>query len=186
MQTFAELCHARGYIFISAGYSFLPKHTAFDILKDAEALLNSLTCSDGLASVLPDEYSVNPAKIAIVGSSAGGYVAQLVALQAKQHKIAALGLLWPMGGRMLNDAWLNSHIPDWFTRYGQSTTDRPDPLIEWFGSGTYLDYLTGKQGLSNTLRDLKEQQRLEAIPKEMRILFPEIRQAELPPSFLIQ
>lgn len=83
--------HSRGFAFASAGYSFLPKYTAFDVCEDAMTLIKTLVSSE-LQEKLPAGISIDAKRICLVGSSAGGYVAKQAALLG-EPKPAALGLV---------------------------------------------------------------------------------------------
>lgn len=89
---------AKGYAFISAGYSFLPQSTAFDMIDDVKALFSYIVAPDGLPFVLPLQNSISTSQIAVFGQSAGGYLARLAAVHA-EPKPCALGIMWGMVGR---------------------------------------------------------------------------------------
>ena len=93
-----------------------------------------------------------------------------------------------MGGNFfLDDAWLHPRMPAFFTRY-----DRPpglpgsDLLVDWFQDGSYLDHFTGQKGIADMLRALPEEERVNSLPEDLKVLFPELKAKEFPPSFLIQ
>lgn len=87
---------------------------------------------------------------------------------------------------MLTDDWLRPHLPAFFEGYERPPgSSGPDYLVEWFQDGSYLDHFTGRE-IAEELRRTPEEQRADVLAPELRMLFPEFRTVDLPPTFLIQ
>lgn len=86
-----------GIAFISADYRLLGPTTGHDVLEDVKDAFEFV--AHKLNAQL-DAFQVDPAAIAVSGSSAGGLCALLAAAQATPKPVATLGI-YPIGGNLL-------------------------------------------------------------------------------------
>ncbi|KAH9835055.1 Alpha/Beta hydrolase protein [Rhodofomes roseus] len=92
-----ESTHQKGMIFLSADHRLIYPSTGFDIIEDMRALFAFLSDPSFSTAYLPDGISLDPTRLAVMGSSGGGYAAMAAALYA-QPKPRAVYLLYAMGG----------------------------------------------------------------------------------------
>ncbi|KAJ7701466.1 Alpha/Beta hydrolase protein [Mycena rosella] len=88
-----------GYVFISADYRLIPSVTLHDIIEDIQDAFSFLR-QDGLCFKTADgdvPFGVDPASIAVAGSSAGGLCAYMAALHVSPKPKAVLAL-YAVGG----------------------------------------------------------------------------------------
>lgn len=86
-----------GIAFISADYRLLGPTTGHDILEDIKDAFEFV--AHKLNAQL-DGFQVNPAAIAVSGSSAGGLCAFLATTQVNPKPVATLAI-YPMGGNLI-------------------------------------------------------------------------------------
>lgn len=99
-----------GVAFISADYRLMPPSNGHDIVSDIVSLFEFLRTS--LNPRLQDETSllrIDPTRIAVAGSSAGGLCAYLAAAHAAPKPAAVLSL-YGLGGSFMVRHWTSSHI----------------------------------------------------------------------------
>ncbi|EIN12187.1 alpha/beta-hydrolase [Punctularia strigosozonata HHB-11173 SS5] len=131
--------------------------------------------SGQLALHLPSGASPDPSRLFVSGDSgAGGYMSRVYALHASSKPKAVLSL-FGIGDALLTDHW----VP--YSEDGRAS------LATWvIQEGLYLDYLTGKKGLSAELATYStEEERAAALPAAERAVFPELRAEELLPTFFV-
>lgn len=85
-----------GFIFISADYQLLPPATGHDIVKDLQDLFTFITETE-LSDASQNRYRVDPERIAVSGSSAGGLCTYLAAMHCSPRPKALISL-YGMGG----------------------------------------------------------------------------------------
>lgn len=98
----------RNVIFISADYRLLLPATSHDEIDDVKALFHFL--STDISKDLPTGISLDSSRLAVAGTSAGGYIGRLAALYAEPRPRALLSL-YGMGGDFLHDHWLKDGKP---------------------------------------------------------------------------
>ncbi|KAF7978042.1 hypothetical protein HWV62_1659 [Athelia sp. TMB] len=206
-----DMALANGIAFVSADYRLLYPSTGLTQLVDVCTLFKFLARTDSLN--LPGGVSIDPARIAVAGVSAGAYLARLAALHANPRPCAVLSL-WGMGGDWLLDHFLAvKTTPPPFKWAGPDAPADPpcgDEVAEdravldavsrtwtdelgrvglyplWWARGNFLDHLTGLHGLSASLRVRAPADRESAIPVHLRILFPQLLiSADFPPTMLV-
>lgn len=101
---------AAGFAFISADYRLMPPATGHEIIHDIQDLFSFLASEEnkGLNHLLDESatlegftpFHVDPHKIAVAGSSAGGQCAYYAAMHATPKPKALLGF-YAMGGEYL-------------------------------------------------------------------------------------
>ncbi|KAF7968617.1 hypothetical protein HWV62_30009 [Athelia sp. TMB] len=205
-----DMCHKEGFAFISADYRLLFPGSGFDQIADVQALFAFL--ANGVNAHLPAGNTIDAARLAVAGVSAGGHIARLAALYASPKPVA-LASFFGMGGDYMTDhivaikdtalpfSWAPiseeavarlgnpapiAENPIWFSAQGlQDELGRTALLPWWWKNGSFLDHLVGEDGWSARLRDLPYEQREAAIPADVAAPFPQLHiDKDFPPSFI--
>ncbi|KAF7968452.1 hypothetical protein HWV62_30531 [Athelia sp. TMB] len=119
------MCDAKEILFISADYRLLYPGTGFDEVEDVKALFQFL--STDVNSYLPEDFHINPSRIAVAGGSAGGYISRLASLHAKPRPVAMLNF-FGMGGDFLTDYILSLKTPETISKFHWTTPSDADIL----------------------------------------------------------
>ncbi|RDW72395.1 alpha/beta hydrolase [Aspergillus mulundensis] len=195
-------CQEKGYIFISADYRLCHPANVLDQIADAKALFAFLD-SPAFADHLPPTVSLDTARIAVTGFSAGAYSARAACLYARP-KPAALLSVYGLGGDVLADHWTRARpltsiakrfdlsgvpaILDDKTVVSESSFEegRFALTVHWEVSGTFLDGIFQAPGLGAKLDALPYEKRFDAIPDHLK---PGVLQAfvtrDYPPSVFV-
>ncbi|KZP20822.1 alpha/beta-hydrolase, partial [Athelia psychrophila] len=99
-----ELANAKGIIYISPDYRLLHPCTGIDELEDVLSLFRFLATD--VNSHLPKGVKVDASRIAVSGTSSGGYLARQAAIHAEPRPVAFFSL-YGMGGEWLSDDYLS-------------------------------------------------------------------------------
>lgn len=205
---------ARGIAFISADHRLLLPYTSHDQITDVRAIFSLLASPTILSSYLPADVTIDSTRIAVAGTSAGGYIAALAALHANPRPKVVLNL-FGMGGDFLLDHTVQPHstgmrgvppiprkdevaplleapirsasAPMSKTANGFADVSGRIHLVSWFyHTGEFLDYVTGTSGLSERLRELPYDERAAAVPHEARAVLPQLlRDSDHPPTIFL-
>lgn len=100
-----DLTLAKGFAFISADYRLLPTSTAYDQIHDLKVLWAYLS-GDHISAHLPANTTLNLDKLAVIGTSAGTYIARLSAIHCNPAPKRLL-LGYGQGGHLLSHRLLN-------------------------------------------------------------------------------
>ncbi|KAL4901489.1 hypothetical protein BDW74DRAFT_160015 [Aspergillus multicolor] len=195
-------CQEKGYIFVSADYRLCHPANVLDQIEDAKTLFAFLD-SPAFADNLPPNVSLDTARIAVTGFSAGAYSARAACLYAKP-KPAALLSVYGLGGDILSDHWTRARpltsIAKSFDLSGvpkiledkrvvsesSFKEGRFALTIHWEITGTILDGIFQAPGLGGKLDGLPYEQRFDAVPDHLK---PGVLQAfvteEYPPSVFV-
>ncbi|KAF9262867.1 alpha/beta-hydrolase [Marasmius fiardii PR-910] len=94
-----------GYVFISADFRLIPTGptTGHDVIKDIKDLFSFLRSGETLGN----QFRLDPAKIAVAGSSAGGLCAYLATIHVSPKPVALLSI-FASGGDFLTPFYLNA------------------------------------------------------------------------------
>ncbi|KAH8917901.1 alpha/beta-hydrolase [Atractiella rhizophila] len=166
----------KGWVFLSAGYSLLPKHTGYDILDDVQTLLKYLRDNE-------EELHVDSQKIIVVGASGGAVPGRLAAAWAEPKPLGFVSM-FGMSGDWFLDHWVQKHDnpPALCASLGQNRTNYT--LVEYYEDGSYLDHFLGRE-ISSILRSTSDREgRLAALNEDERKLFPQLWAERFPPTFL--
>ncbi|KAI5478240.1 hydrolase [Pseudohyphozyma bogoriensis] len=198
-----------GFCVISAEYSLFHPASGHDIVEDVK------DCVAWIANELNPKLgdggqNIDPKRIVVSGSSAGGYLTYLAGLYA-EPKPKALVPIYPMGGDYLTDRYYNGadslpydiplftsnspfkafcDLPSTATHCATSPINCDDPRLVYvwylYQMGTLVDVLTGEDGLSAKLKSLPESERGSAIPEKSRYLFPQlVADSTFPPTMVV-
>ncbi|KAL4807722.1 Alpha/Beta hydrolase protein [Aspergillus unguis] len=184
-------CQKKNYMFISADYRLCHPTNTLDQIEDAKALFSYLA-SDTFAAQLPANCSIDTARIAVSGFSAGAYSARAACLYANP-KPAALLSVYGLGGNLLLDHWTRlfdlSTVPALLadqTVVSEGSMKRFPLTVHWELQGTMLDGLFQCPGLGKRLDGLKYEKRFEAVPDELKPgVLDHFVDAEYPPSVFV-
>ncbi len=205
---------SQNYLFISADHRFILPSTGFDIISDVQALFKFIT-SPNFKSHLPDGVSLDPHRIAVAGTSGGGYPASAAALFAVPKPKAVL-MEYAMAGQFLDHHWLFpkgdgeqlTPMPideEAVARARESTQPVCESplsrtaegglsdetgrvmLFPWlWKTGEFVDYIVGDHGLADKLRKLPLEEREGAVPEEFRKAILQTQYtSEYPPTVLL-
>ncbi|KAG9126526.1 hypothetical protein FRC07_003148 [Ceratobasidium sp. 392] len=204
----------KGYAFISADYRLLPPCTGHEILQDVLSFVNWAASPNGLNSQLREKdeaVSVDTTRLAVAGTSSGGYLAYLAAVHARtEHPLRGVLSMYGMGGSFLPKSrpfFRGRPLLDPAQFEQLLSTSYPPPVVSGspleYGpdgipssprmfvtrvllqEGLFLDYLTGDHGLSGRLR-AQEEPTISHIPKQHRLLFPGATvSSNFPPTCLV-
>ncbi|KZT63138.1 alpha/beta-hydrolase [Daedalea quercina L-15889] len=213
LDLLVESAHEKGMIFFTADYRLIHPSTGFDIIADVRALFACLADASFSETYLPDGISLDPARLAVIGASGGGYAARAAGLYATP-KPRAVYLLYGMGGTFLSDHWVCAKGPAASLGPGDELVEDSEvahlfreplpPVAEcanmsaegegsdrillfsyWWRRGELLDYVLGEP-VSARLRALPEEERVAAVPEHLR---PALLEAQLdktfPPTVLV-
>ncbi|KAG9104414.1 hypothetical protein FRC06_002649 [Ceratobasidium sp. 370] len=149
----------KGYVFVSADYRLLPPCTGHDMLQDVLGFVNWATRSKGLNGRLRENnetISVDTSRLAVAGTSSGGYLAYLAAVHARaEHPLRGVLSMYGMGGNFLTPHYLQPKSKPFFrgrplldpAQFEQLlSTTHPPPVV----SGSPLEY--GPDGIPNSPR----------------------------------
>lgn len=98
-----DMAMTKGIIVISADYRLLHPSTGFDELEDVQSLFRFLSAE--INTFIPPGITVDIAKIAVAGVSAGGHLARLAGLYVNPRPRAVF-LLFCMGGDWFSDHYI--------------------------------------------------------------------------------
>lgn len=208
---------ANGWIFISADYRLLIPCTGHDIIADVKNLFSYLSSDQINNDLNNPSYRIDSSRLTVGGASAGAYVAYLAGIHAKPKPKAIFSLygfgshlISPFYYSIKSSITMN--VADYETYLnsinGKNSIHRPvsDVPLTWpipaegekarttgalaqifMETGTILDYLTGIQGISESLRSasLSDEDLQKKIPKQSQCLFPELYIANFPPTYLV-
>ncbi|KAK9894110.1 alpha/beta-hydrolase [Cystobasidium minutum MCA 4210] len=191
-----EPCLEKGIVFISADYRLLVPANGFDELEDVKTLFKYLTSSEFSERYLPAENPLDASRIAVVGFSGGGYIANLAAVHAVP-KPKAVWLCWAQGCDELNPKYVEQVTeemrlpikydearavelltqPQKMISESYTIFNKDIPLLEdaenrlslipyWAKTGETLDWITGEKGLAKKLRGLKTDEERIAVLPE--------------------
>ncbi|KAH9919528.1 uncharacterized protein B0H18DRAFT_957483 [Fomitopsis serialis] len=109
----ATSAHRKGMVFLSADHRLIHPSTGLDIIEDMRTLFAFLSHPSFSTKHLPDGISLDPARLAVVEASGGGYAAMAAAISDAQPKPKAVFLLYAMGGDFLElcDHWIAEKGP---------------------------------------------------------------------------
>ncbi|CAF0941647.1 unnamed protein product [Rotaria sordida] len=209
---------ASGWAFISADYRLLIPCTGYDILADVNSLFAYLASDQLNRDLDNTSHRLDPSRLAVGGASAGAYVAYLAGIHARPKPRAVFGLYGIGGRMISSHYYsikspMTVNVAD-FRHYLNPIDDdkellRPtsDAPLAWpipeesekartsgalfqvfIETGTFLDFLTGIRGFSESLRSSSSSFDYETqvkIPDEVRCLFPELHVAAFPPTYLV-
>lgn len=199
-------CQENGYIFISADYRLCHPTSAIDQIDDAKALFSYIS-GPQFANELPESVSLDTARIAVSGFSAGAYSARAACLYATP-KPAALLCVYGLGGNMLLDHWTRARPPTSLAKFfdlsgvpalladktvvsddyseGGGMSKRFALTIDWEINGTFLDGVFQRPGLGKSLDALDYEKRFEAVPEDLKPgMLEEFVTADYPPSVFV-
>ncbi|KAJ6017667.1 Alphabeta hydrolase fold [Penicillium sp. IBT 35674x] len=198
-------CQEKGYILISADYRLCHPTNAIDQIDDAKALF-SYIAGPQFAGELPESVSLDTARIAVTGFSAGAYSARAACLYATP-KPAALLSVYGLGGNMLLDHWTGARPPTSLAKFfdlsgvpvllADKTVVSDDYVeggmskrfaltIDWEIKGTFLDGVFQRPGLGKSLDALEYEKRFEAVPEDLKPgMLQEFVTADYPPSVFV-
>lgn len=215
-RTHTGPCLEKGIVFISADYRLLIPATSFDELEDVKTLFKYISSSEFSERYLPADNPLDPSRIAVVGFSGGGYIANLAAVHAvPKPKVA--WLCWAQGNDLLNPKYVEQATeemrlpikydesraiellttPQKETSESYSTFDKSIPLLDdaenrlsllpyLARTGDTIDWMTGEKGLAEKLRSAKtEEERISALPDNVKPLFPQLSVNQYPPTVLV-
>ncbi|KAJ4177295.1 hypothetical protein NW755_013917 [Fusarium falciforme] len=196
---------ARGGVFVSVDYRLLPESTGVDAVAD------SVDAYNWVATTLGVRIGAQIGPIAVVGSSAGGYLALTTAGLVTGKKLSAVALIYGVldpsaaryhtkGSNIFFQPCVDAGPVLEYIKSLQAkgtegqisghpfpTNPAADPrsaiVAVFHGEALFPDYLTGVAGLGERIHE----QGIEAIPKEHRKLFPVAfgQAATLPPIFIL-
>ncbi|KDE05805.1 hypothetical protein MVLG_03894 [Microbotryum lychnidis-dioicae p1A1 Lamole] len=201
-----------GFIIVSADYRLLTPSSAHIVIEDAKDLINWVHTQLNVHLSNISSQLADVDRVAVSGSSAGGYVAYQACLHA-QPTPKALCSIYGAGGDFLLDHWCKPKTEPWYknrpllalddprfqaihetskTKAATTGTEKTDLRNEYafwlMQKGHYLDMVSGEKGLGERLRGLKYVERAKAVPEQARITFPQfgIEQAEtFPPTIFV-
>ncbi|KAJ5920712.1 Alphabeta hydrolase fold [Penicillium verhagenii] len=189
-QWMYDHCQEKGYIFISADYRLCHPSNAIDQIDDAKALFSYIG-GPQFASELPESVSLDTARIAVTGFSAGAYSARAACLYATP-KPAALLSVYGLGGNMLLDHWTRARPPTSLAKFfdlsavpallADKTVVSDDFVegdmskrfaltIDWEIKGTFLDGVFQREGLGKLLDAVPAERRFGAVPEDLKPVF---------------
>lgn len=197
-------CQEKGYIFVSADYRLCHPSTALDQIEDAKALFRFLG-GDDFQTTLPESFTLDTARIAVAGFSAGAYSARAACVYATP-KPAVLLASYGTGGDWLLDHWTRARPPTSIARFVNlndvpriladktvvsddsvgRVTNRFALTVRWELDGTFLDGCLGRPGLGAELDRVDYAQRAAAIPDDLKPAFLQLFVTEdYPPSVFV-
>ncbi|KAF5863991.1 hypothetical protein ETB97_008926 [Aspergillus alliaceus] len=197
-------CQEKGYIFVSADYRLCHPSTALDQIEDAKALFRFLE-GDDFQTTLPESFTLDTARIAVAGFSAGAYSARAACVYATP-KPAVLLSSYGTGGDWLLDHWTRARPPTSIARFVNlndvpriladktvvsddsvgRVTNRFALTVRWELDGTFLDGCLGRPGLGAELDRVDYAQRAAAIPDDLKPAFLQLFVTEnYPPSVFV-
>ncbi|KAF7594585.1 hypothetical protein BBP40_008852 [Aspergillus hancockii] len=201
-----DKCQEKEYIFISADYRLCHPSTALDQIEDVKALFKFLA-GESFQEALPESVSLDTARIAVTGFSAGAYSARAACVYA-DPKPAALLTGYGTGGDWLLDHWTRARPPTSIARFVNLndvpriladrtvvSDDTPEPgamsnrfalTVRWELDGTFLDGCLGRPGLGAQLNKVDYSQRATKIPEDLKPAFLQLFVTEnYPPSTFV-
>ncbi|KAJ5753580.1 alpha/beta-hydrolase, partial [Penicillium nucicola] len=201
-------CQKANYIFISADYRLVHPTTTADQIHDAKALFTFLTNpNSAFAQALPANTTLDPARIAVSGFSAGAYSARAACIYATP-KPAALLSVYGLGGDLLLDHWTEGRPATSIARFvnlddvpalladrtvvsddleeGAPVSRRFALTVRWELDGTMLDGCLGVPGLGGMLGAVGYGEREGLVPVQLRESFLQFFVgADYPPSVFV-
>ncbi|KAH7012875.1 Alpha/Beta hydrolase protein [Ilyonectria destructans] len=201
-----DYCQKNNYIFISADYRLCHPSTALDQIDDAKALFKFLA-SSSFATALPKSVSINTARIAVTGFSAGAFSARAACIYA-EPKPAALLTVFGSGGNWLVKYLTTPRSPTSIAKFvdlnrvpeiladrrvlsddtaeGNWFTGRFALTVQWELDGTFLEGCLGHPGLSAQLNAVEDTERAATIPEHIKPAFLQLFVTkDYPPSVFI-
>ncbi|SCV72639.1 BQ2448_4176 [Microbotryum intermedium] len=186
-----------GFIIVSADYRLLTPSSAHVVVKDAKDLVEWVHTKLNVHLSNVSSQLADLDRVAVSGSSAGGYVAYQACLHA-QPTPNAICSIYGAGGDFLLDHWCTPKTEPWYkgrplfalddprflailetpkTKPATTGTEATDPRNEYtfwlMQKGEWLDMVSGEAGLGARLRELSSAERAKAIPEAARITFPQ-------------
>ncbi|KAJ5640500.1 Alphabeta hydrolase fold [Penicillium herquei] len=196
-------CQEKGYIFISADYRLCHPSNAMDQIDDAKNLFSYL--SNQFHQNLPTSTTLDTARIAVTGFSAGAYSARAACLYANP-KPAALLSVYGLGGNMLLDHWTRARPPTSLAKFvdlsaipellvdrtvisddfGDGMSRRFALTVYWEIEGLFLDGVFQSPGLGKLLDAVPYEQRFGITPTELKEgMLQEFVKEDYPPSVFV-
>ncbi|KAH7128864.1 Alpha/Beta hydrolase protein [Dactylonectria macrodidyma] len=199
-------CQEKNYILIAADYRLCHPCTALDQIEDAKALFKFLA-GEGFSKALPKSVSLNTARIAVAGFSAGGYSARAACVYA-EPKPAALLSGFGTGGNWLLDHWTQGRPATSIAKFvhldgvpgiladkrvvsddyveGGPATGRFALTVRWELDGTFLDGCLGRPGLGTQLNAVQYSERAAVLPEDVKSAFVQLFVTkDYPPSVFV-
>jgi acetyl esterase/lipase len=199
-------CQEKGYIYISADYRLCHPSTTLDQIDDAKALFKYISGPE-FEKHLPQSVSLDTARIAVSGFSAGAYSARAACVYA-DPKPAVLLSVYGLGGNMLLDHWVRSRPPTSIAnlidlndvpglladktvvsddlKEGEVISKRFALTVRWELDGTFLDGCFGAPGLGTKLNAVDYSRRDAEVPADLRPAFLQSFVTEdYPPSVFV-
>ncbi|KAK4706078.1 hypothetical protein P7C70_g125, partial [Phenoliferia sp. Uapishka_3] len=198
-----------GMAVISPSYTFLSPHSGLDVLEDIKSCFSWI--SNSLNSELltsGTRLQVDTSRLAVSGSSAGGWCAYMAGSSALPKPRAIISI-YGMAGDLLSPMYLEPKTKPFFwltpfmlndedfipylntpstTRLISTSLDSPRlDYYTWLQQkALFIDVLTGIPGLNAKLLSLPSYSRPSAIPDSVKAMFPNLNiTSSFPPTFFI-
>ncbi|KAJ5118202.1 Alpha/Beta hydrolase protein [Penicillium atrosanguineum] len=199
-------CQRKGYIFIAADYRLCHPSTAFDQIEDTKALFMFIA-SDDFAKGTPQSISIDTARIAVAGFSAGAFSARAACVYAEPKPAALLTVFGTCGDWLLkylttrrpptsiatsvdltqvSEILADKRVISDDTAQGNWFTSRFALAVKWELDGEFLEGCLGRPGLSALLNGSEDSKRAMALSEDTKPAFLQIFVTEdYPPSVFV-